>query len=126
MADKVKIEFDPNSITKNAVLLERYYGLEDESEVPVLNFTITNDSGPHFVEVGPGKYKSAMIFLHLVEEYGDGQTAEMTPQARAKARHGFTHDLCAKAIDNPETEHTSIYQLFRPGKVILSVTQTTQ
>lgn len=75
----------------------------------ITDFSLTDEYWVrHEVQVGDGKYKSA-LFLYWIAEWADGFT--MDDNKRQLVWDYFGHGICADAMENQNTQHTTVRYL---------------
>ena len=83
----------------------------------ISKFTILRDDSPVMsIEVGPGKYKTAMLLLYLASRH-NSSSFRMDEESRLVVRLYYSAELIEDALSNPETVHTSLRALLLPGNV---------
>lgn len=84
---------------------------ECESEIGRLirSYTITSQHGEMTVEVGPGRYKSAILLYYLASHRGIG--FHVRQEERQIVFDYFSLEIIEDAQMNPDTKHTTVRAL---------------
>jgi hypothetical protein len=85
----------------------------------IASFSISVDSRPVFLtDVGPGKFKTAMLLLYLASKDG-GNTFVMDEDRRVLVSHYYSAEVINDALSDPQTTHTSVRALLSRGSVLV-------
>lgn len=115
-------ELIPGDMEANVAGLMGVLEIEDLSEIDQLvsAFKINSNLGVNTTHIDDNKRKSALLLLALAARYQkDVFTLNASDIALIKAY--FPEDLIQDALENPQTEHTSIRQLLLGESVIVSI-----
>lgn len=122
-----KVAFGCNDLSTHAQKLVALFDLKNEADVPVESFTLNCDGAETTTEVGPGKYKTALLLLYLAQNSINGVQGmpfSLSPLRRQMVREYYTVAICDDAENNPETPHTTVRALLKGDCVTIFVKLT--
>lgn len=91
--------------------------IEPNIRMHVTKFVIQSELWPVVsAEVGPGKYKTAMLLLYLAGEQ-KSSSFRMDDISRSIVRQYNSAEVLEDILSNPETEHLSVRALLSSGLV---------
>lgn len=116
-----KVTFVPGKMDENFSLLLAWLGVPGKSlgdeeigvavSSKITSYTICNAKhGEREYEVGPGKYKSALL-LHYLSEMKRAKKFRLDSSDYIVVRDFFNQDDVFDALNNPKTRHTTIHLL---------------
>ncbi len=86
-------------------------------------FTIDVNGISQETRVGPGKFKSALLLLHLANVAGSDSFIRCEAD-RKQIEAYFGPELVHDALTNPETNHTTIRYLLADGSVRITINRS--
>ncbi len=109
MRTMIHPEFTPDDLGANALELCDLFLLAREEDVPVSTMTIMSDGKRQSFPVGPGKYKSALFLLYLLNLNGQ-QPFALSDDFRRLMGEYYGRRIVADAA-TPGTKHTLVQAL---------------